>query len=557
MHFLKNGLVFIAFLAVFVSSRPAAASVPSSWAAAEIQEAISLNIAPDELRANYQNGITRQEFAKTAVYTAAAIKGVSAGSLLKYTTAHTVFTDTNDPYALCAAAMEIIHGRGGGVFDPKSLITREEAAVMLSQTAKIFGRTLLCRPASYADRKNISDWASNAVSYAASASLMSGVGGGRFDPKGNYTREQAFAVFLRFYKMSDTILEAEVTQTLLSMSLEEKVGQLFICDPGMLSGVWETSNANRTLLNNIAQYHPAGFVFFKPNIKTPEQTKRFIADLQSASKVKLLISVDEEGGLVSRIGANPDMNFKRQPAMSEIGKTGDSENAYRVGAELGEGLRSLGFTMDFAPVADVNTNPDNPVIGTRAFGSDPQTVSSFVVQEVKGLQDKHITAVLKHFPGHGDSSADSHTGAVSLRHNLTRLNAVEFAPFKAGIAAGAGAVMVSHIALPNVTGNSMPASISGGIVTGILRGDLGYNGLVITDSLSMGAVSMYYELPDYCVKAIQAGCDILLMQTDSREGNVIAQFDGAYKAVLNAVKNGKISLERLNRSVERVLRVKF
>ena len=351
-------------------------------------------------------------------------------------------------------------------------------------------------------------------------------------------------------------LETEAFDILLTMTLEEKVGQLFICDPGMLCGAWETSEANQILLSNIKKYHPAGFVFFKPNIKTPEQTKHFIGDLQAASKIKLLISVDEEGGLVSRIGSNPNMRFKKQPAMSDIGKTGDPAKAYTAGAELGSGLRSLGFTLNFAPVADVNTNPGNPVIGTRSFGPDPASVANFVAQAVKGLQDNNISAVLKHFPGHGDSVTDSHTGAVSLQHDLERLNAVEFVPFIAGIAAGADAVMIGHISLPNVTGGLTPATISGKIVTDILRGDLGYNGLVITDSLSMDAVSMYYELPDYCVKSILAGCDLLLLQSDARKGNTIAQFDEAYNAVLAAVKGGVISEDRLNQSVGRVLRVK-
>jgi len=355
----------------------------------------------------------------------------------------------------------------------------------------------------------------------------------------------------------DLAPEFIVAKTLASMTLEEKIGQLFICDPGMLCNNWETSEANQTLLTNIKKYHPAGFVFFKPNIKTPEQTKHFIDNLQSASNIKLMISVDEEGGLVSRIGANPNMKFKKQPAMSEIGKTGDPNKAYQVGAELGSGLRSLGFTLDFAPVTDVNTNPDNPVIGSRAFGSDPHLVADFVVRLVKGLQDNNISAVLKHFPGHGDSSADSHTGAVSLQHDIARLNAVEFIPFIAGIKAGADAVMVSHIALPKITGDDIPATISEKIVNNILRGDLGYNGLVVTDSLSMGAVSLYYKLPDFCVKAIQAGCDLLLLQSDTDKGDTIAQFDGAYKAVLEAVKDGVISQERLNLSVERILRVKF
>jgi beta-N-acetylhexosaminidase len=351
--------------------------------------------------------------------------------------------------------------------------------------------------------------------------------------------------------------DSKVTEIMSAMTLEEKVGQLFICDPGMLCNAWDTSSANQMLIGNIQKYHPAGFVFFKPNIITPKQTKQFIADLQAASAIKLLVAVDEEGGTVSRIGSNPSMNFKKQPSMSAIGDTGDPDRAYQAGSELAGGLQSLGFTMDLAPVADVNTNPDNPVIGTRSFGSDPYKVADFVVQEVKGLQDNHISAVLKHFPGHGDSSTDSHTGAVSLQLDRSRLNAVEFVPFKAGIAAGADAVMVGHIALPKVTGNSQPATISSDIVNGILRGDLGYDGLVITDSLSMGAVSMYYDLPDYCVKSIQAGCDLLLLQSEPQKGNTVTQFAGAYNAVLAAAKDGEISRAALDRSVERVLRVKL
>ena len=352
-------------------------------------------------------------------------------------------------------------------------------------------------------------------------------------------------------------LKSKVSKTLSSMTLEEKVGQLFICDPGMLCNAWETSTANKALISNIKKYNPAGFVFFKPNIITPKQTKQFITDLQAASKIELLITVDEEGGIVSRLGSNPAMNFKKQPAMSEIGKTGDPKRAYRVGSELAAGLKALGFTMDLAPVADVNTNPYNPVIGTRSFGSDPNSAAEFVAQEVNGLQDNHISAVLKHFPGHGDSTSDSHTGAVSLQHDINRLNSVEFVPFKAGIDAGADAVMAGHIALPKVTGNSLPATISSDIINGILRGDLGFDGLVITDSLSMGAVSMYYELPEYCVKSIQAGCDLLLLQSDTKKGNTVKQFDSAYNAVLTAVKNGDISQDALDRSVERILRVKF
>lgn len=540
---------------IIIATVPTLKAAPSGWAEKEVNEAVSLKIVPSELQTAYQNGITRQEFAKTAVFTVAVLKGTSVSTLLSQTKTNIKFTDTNDPYVLCAAGLNILKGRGNGIFDPKSRITREEAAVMIRQAAQALSQPGRSVPLNYADSDAVSSWAKDGVAFVTATMLMIGVGDNRFDPMGTYTREQAFVVFLHFYKMSFT--EAAVSETIASMTLNEKVGQLFLCDPGMLCDAWETSTANQTLLNNVKKYNPAGFVFFKPNIKTPDQTKRFIAALQSSSKVKLIISVDEEGGTVSRIGSNPDMNFKLQPAMSVIGKTGDTKKAYQVGSELGSGLRGLGFNMDFAPVADVNTNPKNPVIGTRSFGSDPNLVAGMVAEEVKGLQDNGVSAVLKHFPGHGDSSTDSHTGAVSLTHNKTRLNTVEFVPFKSGITAGADAVMVSHIALPNVTGSSEPATISSKIVNGILRGDLSFDGLVVTDSLSMGAVSKYYALPDFCVKSIQAGCDLLLLQSDTSKGSTINQFDSAYNAVLTAVKNGSISEDRLNQSVRRILRVKY
>jgi len=352
-------------------------------------------------------------------------------------------------------------------------------------------------------------------------------------------------------------IELKVAETLSRMTLEEKVGQLFMCDPGMLNDVWATTAVNDTLLDNIRKYQPGGFIFFAPNIVNPEQTKQFISDLQSASKYGLIIAVDEEGGLVSRIGANNSMNFKWQPAMRQIGAAGDPLAAYQVGAELGTGLRYLGFTMNFAPVADVDTNPENPVIGSRSFGSDPALVSEFVVQKTNGLQDNNVSAVIKHFPGHGDSYTDSHTGAVSLQHNRERLDSIEFVPFRAGVQAGADAVMTGHIALPSVTGDNTPATISYEIVTGILREEMGFDGLVVTDSLSMGAVSMYYELPDFCVQAILAGNDLLLLQTNQAKGSGIAQFDAAYNAVLTAVRDGVITEERLNASVTRILRVRY
>jgi beta-N-acetylhexosaminidase len=325
----------------------------------------------------------------------------------------------------------------------------------------------------------------------------------------------------------------------------------------MLAGKWTTTSATGTLIANIKKYNPAGFVFFGVNIKTPSQLTQMVTGMKGASRLPLIITTDEEGGTVSRLGSNAAMNFKKQPAMSVIGATGDPSRAYNVGEELAAGLAGYGFTMDMAPVADVLTNPKNKVIGTRSFGSDPQLVAKMVAQEVKGLQENGISAVLKHFPGHGDSTTDSHTGKVSLQLDRDRLNSVEFVPFEAGIAAGVDAIMVGHIALPNVTGNDDPATISPEIVTDILRGDLKFNGVVITDALNMGAVSMYYDVPQYCVKAIQAGCDLLLMQSDTSKGDLVGQFDAAYNAVLDAVKSGDIGEERLNQSVARIVKMKL
>lgn len=354
--------------------------------------------------------------------------------------------------------------------------------------------------------------------------------------------------------------QTSAEQLLASMTLEEKVGQLFIIDPGMLADNFQTSEASSQLLSRIKKYNPGGFIFFKPNIQTPEQTQRLIAGLQSATMVRPFLGVDEEGGIVSRIGSNPEMGFKKQPAMETIGATGDPGKAYQVGTELASGLHQLGFNLDFAPVADVNTNPDNPVIGSRAFGDDPELVASMVAQEVIGLQDGGVSACLKHFPGHGDTSTDTHTGLAKVSHDLERLRSVELIPFRAGIEAGADMIMVAHISLPKVTGDEEPASISPQIVTGLLRGELGYDGVVITDSMIMQALYDKYTLAESTILALKAGVDILLFQTpeaSSERGTPSQQFEEAYQAVLEAVALGELTEERVNQSVLRILELKI
>lgn len=344
-----------------------------------------------------------------------------------------------------------------------------------------------------------------------------------------------------------------------NMTLEEKVGQLFMLDPGMLTNDFNTSQATQQALELTEKYNIGGFIFFKPNIQTPEQTRRLIADLQSAPLIKPFFGVDEEGGIVSRIGSNPEMGMKKQPAMEKIGASGDSSLAYQVGSELAEGLKGFGFNLDFAPVADVNTNPDNPVIGSRAFGSEPELVAEMVAQEVIGMQEGGVSACLKHFPGHGDTATDTHTGFASVSHDAQRLREVELVPFKAGIDAGADMIMVAHISLPNVTDNDEPASISPKIVNGILREEMGYNGVVITDSMVMQALYDKYTFAQASVLSLKAGVDILLFQTPGTNdrGTPKEQFEAAYRAVLTAVDEGELTEERINESVLRILELKL
>ncbi len=350
-----------------------------------------------------------------------------------------------------------------------------------------------------------------------------------------------------------------VDELLESMTLEEKVGQLFMIDPGMLVDNFETFEASPELLEKAEKYHIGGWIFFKPNIQTPVQTKKLISDLSSVSKCRPFIGVDEEGGIVSRIGSNSQMGVKKQPAMAKIGGTGNPENAYQVGLELGAALKELGFNLDFAPVADINTNPDNPVIGSRSFGNEPELVAEMVAAEVKGFDSQGIISCLKHFPGHGDTSSDTHTGAASVTHDIQRLKEVELVPFQKGIDAGADMVMIGHISVPNVTGNNEPAVISYQLVTELLREKMGYNGVAITDSMIMRALYDKYTLAESSVLAINAGVDILLMQTpetSKERGTPSEQFDEAYHAVISAVKRGDITEERLDISVRRILELK-
>jgi len=343
--------------------------------------------------------------------------------------------------------------------------------------------------------------------------------------------------------------EVDVIDSLISsMTLGEKVGQLFIVafrkdEKG--NNVYEI---NEHIKNQIEEFKIGGVILFSENIDTIDQTSSLIESMQSASKIPLFISVDEEGGRVSRLGSNPKMGITKLPSAQKIGEANDPDFAYQLGNKLGSELYTLGFNMNFAPVADVNTNPKNPVIGDRAFGSDPQKVGIMVEQIVKGIQEQDISAVLKHFPGHGDASKDSHEGAVIMEHDIERLKNVELVPFRNGISAGADAIMTAHIILPKIDSDNLPATLSKKILTGLLREELNYDGLIITDALEMNAIKKHWSCDKASVMAFKAGADVLLMP-DSLEK--------AYNGILNAVINGDITEDTIDKSLHRILKVKY
>ncbi|MCD8126546.1 MAG: hypothetical protein LUD82_03430 [Clostridiales bacterium] len=251
-------------------------------------------------------------------------------------------------------------------------------------------------------------------------------------------------------------IAAQAQEILDSMTLAGQIYQMFIVTPETLTGVSTVTQAGATTKAALQTHPVGGLVYFAANIITPEQCTTMISNTQSYSKLGLFIAVDEEGGRVARIGKNSAMGTTSFPSMSDIGSTGDVSKAYEVGSTIGTEIAQFGFNLDFAPVADVNSNPNNTVIGDRSFGSDPEAVAEMVASAVQGFRDSGMLCTLKHFPGHGDTATDSHYGYTEVQKTLQELRSVEFLPFHAGIDAGADFVMMGHISVPEVTGGRYP-----------------------------------------------------------------------------------------------------
>lgn len=344
-----------------------------------------------------------------------------------------------------------------------------------------------------------------------------------------------------------------VADLVSAMTLREKVGQLFVVRPDALdislsqeqiddageSGVTELTWEIQETLKN---YPVGGVVMFGKNILSPDQIAQFNEELQTSVSIPLFICVDEEGGSVSRLANHDAFELTRYKNAASIRSV---EQARQMGNVIGEYLADYGFNVDFAPVADVNTNPDNPVIGDRAFSSDPETAAELASGVAQGLRQQGIIPTFKHFPGHGDTAEDSHLGLATTDKTLGEMIDCEWIPFRE--ATQSDCVMVGHIAAPAVTGDQTPASMSYRMVTELLKNQLGFQGLVITDSLTMRAITESYTPAEAALTALEAGCDLLLMPNGLQEA-----FDG----VVNAVENGTFPEEKLDETVVHILRFK-
>ena len=356
---------------------------------------------------------------------------------------------------------------------------------------------------------------------------------------------------------SPVIPDDEIEAQLKNMTLKEKIGQMFYVRLESLDTTihWKTyadlqenpmHDLNKTIRDVNAKYPIGGLILYAWNIKDKPQLAKLISDIRALNG-KPLLCIDEEGGRIARIAKNENFDVEVIGPMADIGKTGDPKNAYHAGNVIGTYLTKYGFDIDFAPVADVNTNPDNIIIGDRAFSDKPEVAAPMVVSYLQGLKDAGVTGCVKHFPGHGDTKTDTHFGYASTQKTWAEMLQCEMVTFKAGIDWGCQLIMTAHIGTPNVTGSDIPATMSSVILQDKLRGELGYQNIIITDGMEMGAITTQYTSEEAAVNSIKAGVDIVLGPKN---------FVPAFEAVLKAVEEGTITEERINQSVRRILKMK-
>lgn len=355
-----------------------------------------------------------------------------------------------------------------------------------------------------------------------------------------------------------------VERTLQSMTLREKVGQLFIVRLEALIGSYSSMTVkdlntsgvlilDQEMVDFDRKYPVGGIAIYGKNIRNPKQIRQLTSDIHTKLCFDPLVCVDEEGGRIARLANTDSMNLKRFPNMKEIASRRHPRDAFKTARYIGTYLKEYGFDVTFAPVADLNTNPQDTVIAPRTFGSDPALAAKFVSNYVRGLARAGVASCLKHYPGQGDVEHDTHENMrVFLRKNWDDLKNCELIPFRAGMKAGASMVMAAHTIAINADtslwkGMHVPVSLSKFMLEGRLRGEFGYKGIIISDGLDMNAIILRYPLKSATLMALEAGTDIILLPYD---------YKVSFDAVVSAVERGDLPEERIDRSVRKILLLK-
>ncbi|CAI6045968.1 Beta-hexosaminidase [Paenibacillus sp. JJ-100] len=437
-----------------------------------------------------------------------------------------------------------------GTFRPNTPISRAETAAFLTRAYP------LEQGSQHANWKDTDKhWASAPIQIMSSNGLVGGYVDGTYRPDRKVTRAE-YAVFMarviRFER--EIAIQAKDWDKLISyMTVSEQVGQMLMPDIRQWNGN-ATTTLNEGLKNRIQNHNLGGLILFEKNIVDAQQLATLTHHIQNQSgDIPLFLGIDQEGGVVRRIPGGTNL-----PGQMALGATKDPALAEQAGQLTGEELKALGIQVNFAPVLDINSNPDNPIIGIRSFGSSADLVTRLGIPLMKGLQQSGVIAGVKHFPGHGDTAVDSHLGLPVLNHTREQLDAVELAPFRAAIEHGVDMIMTAHIAFPTIdkeqvisrkdgTQVPIPATLSRKVLTGLLREELNYQGLIISDAFTMKGIADHFGEAEAVQRAAAAGVDIILMPQDVTT---------AHQALIDAVNSGQLSKERVHDSVKRILTIK-
>jgi len=449
-----------------------------------------------------------------------------------------------------AAKNGLASGFPDGSFRPDAPLSRAETAAFLTRAYSLSEGK---QTTNWSDTEK--HWAAAPILVMSSNGLVGGYSDGTYRPNQTVTRAE-YAVFMsrviQFERQA--AIRAQDWDKLISyMTVSEQVGQMLMPDIRQWNGK-VTTTVNEGLKTKIHDQDLGGLILFDKNIVDTRQVTTFTHNLQTeAGDIPMFLGIDQEGGVIKRIPGGTNL-----PGQMALGATGDTALAEAAGQLTGEELKALGLNINFAPVLDINSNPDNPIIGMRSFSSDADLVTRLGLATITGLHQSGIIAAVKHFPGHGDTKVDSHLGLPVLTHNRERLDSVELKPFQAAIENGVEMIMTAHIAFPAIDNEQVtslkdgqrvpvPATLSKKVLNGLLREELGYEGLIISDAFTMDGIAEHFGEDQAVKRAVNAGVDIILMPQDSA---------AAHQTLVNAVKNGSIPIETIHASVERILELK-